>query len=409
MADGTVRTLARDEHIAASRIVSREMLGSLADDAMAAWAERFVEERTHGAFSPRGELVGVSRWFPTELAMPGGAADAAAVTAVAVQSNHRRQGHLRRLMEAQLRAVAEEGRALAVLIAAEWPIYGRYGYGPATEACRWELDARSARFRDAPEGAIELVPPDRLRAEAEAVFRARWARTPGAITRDADWWDRAAGLAVWPGRKTDLSMVRTALWRDPGGEVAGAVVYEVAEQWTRNRPDGRADVSLLVGRTPVAERELWRHLCDIDWISTVAAGGRGIDDPLPLWLHDARSATQLDRSDHVWARVLDVPGAIGARGSDTAGRCVVEVVDPLGFTSGGWAIELGPDGGRATASEEEPDVTLPASALGAAVLGGTSLVRLHEAGWCDEGRAGGVKRVDALLRTAVAPWCPTDF
>jgi predicted acetyltransferase len=166
---------------------------------------------------------------------------------------------------------------------------------------------------------------------------------------------------------------------------------------------------MLVGSTPEAERALWRHLCEVDWVRTVSAGNRGIDDPLPFFVEDGRAVTALDRFDCIWARILDVPTALGARRATRAGRSVVDVVDPQGHAAGTWSLELGPDGAEVGRSTARPDVTLPITALSAAYLGGRSVQRLHEAGWLDEGTPGGVARLDALLSTPTAPWSPTTY
>src|SRR5439155_123349 len=47
--------------------------------------------------------------------------------------------------------------------------------------------------------------------------------------------------------------------------------------------------------------------------------------------------------------------------------------------------------------------------VGAAYLGGRSLVTLGAAGWAEELRPGGLARADALLRWSVDPWCATMF
>jgi predicted acetyltransferase len=166
---------------------------------------------------------------------------------------------------------------------------------------------------------------------------------------------------------------------------------------------------MLVGATPEAERELWRHLCEIDWVRTVSAGNRGVDDPLPFFVEDGRAVTAVDHFDCIWARILDVPAALGSRRATVAGRSVVEVLDAQGHAAGTWALELGPDGADVNRSTADPDVTLPITALSAAYLGGRSVQRLHEAGWLDEGTPGGVARLDALLRTPTAPWSPTTY
>ena len=68
---------------------------------------------------------------PRRLRLPGGGdLPVSCLTQVTVLPTHTRRGHLTRLMRAQLEAAVEAGEAASLLIAAEWPIYGRFGYGP---------------------------------------------------------------------------------------------------------------------------------------------------------------------------------------------------------------------------------------------------------------------------------------
>jgi predicted acetyltransferase len=407
-----VRTLREDELADASRLVNYAMLGPVTDEVSQGWASVIAQDvdRCFGAYAAGGELVGFTRDFAADLAVPGGAdVSAAGVTAVGVLSHHRRQGHLTRLMEAQLEGLVQRGAAYAVLVAAEWAIYGRFGYGPAIDACALDVDARTASFVAQPSGSIELVDPGGLRPDLERVHEQRRRRTPGSISREGVVWDAVAGVSTWPGRKLEPEQLRGALWRDDEGTVQGAVSYKVEEKWDRNRPVGQAEVALLVGTTPEAERELWRHLCEIDWVTSVSAGNRGVDDPLPLMLRDGRAAARVDLFDCIWARILDVPGALGARRSLRADRVVVDVIDAQGCASGRWSLELGPDGAEVKPSDATADATLSVSALSAASLGGRSVRRMFEAGWLDEGTPGGVDRLDALLSTPTAPWSPTTY
>ena len=410
MVDPHVRPLRDDELVEASRIVNRAMLGSVTDEVNQGWASLIDADRTFGAFSEEGELVGLTRDFDAELSVPGGAdVPAGAVTAVGVLSHHRRKGHLTRLMEAQLRTMAGRGAAVGLLVAAEWPIYGRFGYGPAVDACGFDIDARLARFRAEPTGSIELAMPDDLRPELERVHELRRRRTPGAISREAVVWDALAGIRSWPGHPIEPGPLRGALWRDAAGEVQGAVAYKVVDHWERNRPAGKAEVTLLVGATPEAERELWRHLCEIDWVATVTAGNRGVDDPLQLMLEDGRAVARVDLFDCIWARLLDLPAALGARRSTHTDRIVVEVGDQQGLVDGRWSIELGPDGAEVKPSDADADAALTASTLSATFLGGRSVRRLHEAGLVEELKPGAIDRLDALLTTPTAPWSPTTY
>jgi predicted acetyltransferase len=410
MAEGTVRLLREDELAEASRVVHHAMLGSTTDEAVSAWVPHMDTDRSHGAFSPSGELVGFARDFGAALSVPGGAdVDAAGVTAVGVLSHHRRQGHLTRLMGAQLGTLADRGTPVALLVAAEWAIYGRFGYGPAIDAVGFDIDTRLVAPTAPPTGRIDVVRLDVLRPELERVHELRRRRTPGAITRPEPVWDALAGVAGWPGHPHEPGLLRGALWRDDAGEVQGAVAYKVHERWDRNRPQGRAEVTLLVGATAEAERELWRHLVEIDWVTQVVAGNRGVDDPFQLMLRDGRGVARVDLFDCIWARLLDVRAALEARRSLTSDRLVVEVTDPQGLADGTWSIELAPDGAEVKPSEEAADLTMPVAALGAAYLGGRSVRRLFEAGWLDEHAAGAVDRLDVLLSTPTAPWSPTTY
>ena len=85
--------------------------------------------RTWGAFDG-DRVVGTLRSFPTTLTLPGrGSAGAAALTNVTVAPTHRRRGLLTEMIMRDLERAHADHEALGILIAAEYPIYGRFGYG----------------------------------------------------------------------------------------------------------------------------------------------------------------------------------------------------------------------------------------------------------------------------------------
>lgn len=405
----SVRLISDIERADAVRVIGHGMLADLTEETTAAWSSRIEPQRTHAAIDAKDQIVGVARWFPTDLSTPGGTVSAGAVTAVAVLPTHRRQGHLRRMMDATLAHTAEEGRAVSILVAAEWPIYGRFGYGPATEACAWEVDT-SVPTTVAPSGEVELVDATGVRTHLEVVHDAMAPRRPGVITREARLWDILTGVEAFPGAHTRPGLERAALWRDDEGSVRGAVRYRVEERWERNRPKGTATVTELFAADHEAERQLWRHLLSLDWISTVRAEHRPVDDLIPFWLSDGRAAAQRDRFDHVWLRVLDVPAALRARVAGGTGEVVIEVVDQTGPAGGRWRVSGAPGGPlEVIPTDEEPGVRLPVHALGAAYLGGTPVARLAAAGWLDEDRPDAAQTLGRLLGWPTAPWTPTQF
>jgi predicted acetyltransferase len=412
----SVRTIEPDELAEWLGVVRTAMLGSILDHDTVEEYRRtgFEVERCLAAVAADGRLCGAAHAFGCELTVPGGTVAAAGVTHVGVLPTHRRQGHLTRLMRTQLDDVAQRGEPVAVLVAAEYPIYGRYGYGPATEACSITLDATALAaapnggWREPPVGSVELVDTEAFLPAVSEVYEQQRRRTPGHITWRQYDYDSVAGVRP----STDGTGNRAAsrvVWRDDAGRIQGVAVYTVRSHWDANRPRGELRANPVVAATDEAERELVRYLISVDWISTVALGLRPIDDPLPLWLHDGRAAALGDRSDHVWARILDVPAALSARRYAAAGQLVIEVNDPLGYATGRFALDGGPDGASCTPTTGGADIVVPATALGAAYLGGISWARLAAAGWVDEARPGAAAAAAAMFGAPRVPWCAHTF
>ena len=408
--DRTVRTIATDEEITA--FMRGMMTAVLADrvvtDEHVRWArERFDTSRTWAAYD--GAVpCGTTRTFPTALRLPGlTEVPVSCLTNVTVLPTHTRRGHLTRMMEAQLEAAVDAGEVASLLVAAEWPIYGRYGYGPATEFAMWEVDTLLAQVTGSPVGGCELVEPQDLDDAAVEVLARHHAATPGTIARP-DWLRRSvSGVTPRPWEPAD----KTTTWvvhRDGSGRPDGVLVYTVKETWAGMRPDATASVLDLVAADAVAERELWRYLVDIDLVTKVAWNG----DPSSVLRHvfvDGRAARQVGRWDHVWARILDVPGCLTARAYDRADGIVLEVLDPFLGRGGRFALETGPAAASCVPTSAAAEVVLPIAALGAAWLGGTDLRQVAAGGTVVEERPGAVDRLAALLRWHQTPWCVTDF
>lgn len=381
------------------------------DERIVAVRPFFDVERSLGAYDDGGRLCGVARSFAVPLTVPGGGqVRAGAVTSVGVLPTHRRQGHLSRLMRAQLADIATRGEAVAILIAAEYPIYGRYGYGPAIEAVGLRLDAASATWRDAPSGSVELVDNQGYAKLVGELYERVRRVTPGHIGWFAERWELDAGVRDWhdgdDARRRDATKV---VWRDESGQPQAATGYSVTESWVHNRPQNAIATDTLVATSPRAQHELLRFLASVDWVSSVAVPLRPVDDPAPLALVDARAARLVDRSDHIWLRVLDVPTALAARRYAGRGSLVLDVADPGGPAHGRFRLDAGPDGAECIPTTAEPDLAVDVATLGAAYLGGQSWARLDAAGWVDERRPGAVADAASLFATARAPWCALSF
>ena len=365
--------------------------------------------RRLGAFVD-GAVCGTAGSFGAALSVPGGlTVPMSAVTEVTVLPTHRRQGLLREMMHFQLRDAAARGDVVAMLLSAEWPIYGRFGYGMAVEAANTIVDARTAVFRDmaAARGSIEVVDLATLRAVAPEPFDRHRLMTPGAISREPVMWDLATGVLTRPGDDPPKHRVRV-VHRDPSGVVDGYAVYDAGDEWVHNRPSVKLDVVELIAATDEAYVDLWRFLCAVDWVSEIHAHVRAVDEDLRPLFVDGRVARQTDRSDNMWVRILDIPVALASRKYEVPVSIVLEIHDDL-FGGGRYRLE-GTSGPTSCNPTDEPaDIELDVDVLGAAYLGGAALGPYVTAGRIIELTPGSVTALDRAMRTSRAPWATTGF
>ena len=104
----------------------------------------------------------------------------------------------------------DRGEHVGMLIASEFPIYGRFGYGAAVEGARYTVRADHARFREAGAGTMERVTLAALRQVAPAVYDRFRLDQPGSIERSA----RLVGPRPAPGRGA-----RGRSFDGPGGDL----------------------------------------------------------------------------------------------------------------------------------------------------------------------------------------------
>src|SRR5579863_1389974 len=342
--------------------------------------------RTWGAFDG-DRVVGTLRSFATPFTTPGPAEiDVAALTNVTVAPTHRRRGMLTQMITSDLRASAERGEPLGILIASEYPIYGRFGYGAAIEAASYSLDLATTRFRRPGAGSVELVDLATLRREGPGLYERFRAGQPGSIGRTDRWWDRVLHQVEVPGAKKPEGY--QALYRSPAGAPEGYVRYRATQSTDHMRSTGELTVDELVASTPAAYERLWQYCSEVDLVVTLRAGDRTIDEPLGWLLADGRTLRQTGRYDFVWVRVLDVVAALSARRYAVDGRLVIKVTDPLGFATGRYALDGGPTGATCTRTDDSADLTMPVDALGSLYAGGVSTQLLRDIGRIDVHRAG---------------------
>ena len=366
-------------------------------------------DRTWAAFDD-GRMSGTYRSWATELTVPGGQRlPAAAVSAVTVLPTHRRRGILRAMVEAEHEATRQRAEAFGLLYAAEYPIYGRFGYGPGLREATLTLDTRKTGFHADASGRVELAKADAdTLAAIKAVFEEWRLRQPGEIRRrDYRWeFDLALRESVWgPPWKGFV-----ALHRDPAGSVDGYARFHADDKWEQRQPGLTVTIDELHALNDAAYLSLWRFLAEMDWAAKIKAERRIPSERLPWLLTNARALDVSDVGDGMWVRIFDVARALEARTYERAGSIVIEVID--GEAPGGCIrvkLDAGPSGATCVTTGSSADLTLDISALGAAYLGGPSLRDAGLAFGVEEHRAAALADADALFRTLDESWCSTFF
>ena len=369
----------------------------------AEWAyERWDLSRAWSAFEGKTQC-GTARTFASSVRLPGlGSVPVSCLTQVTVLPTHTRRGHLSTMMRTQFEAAIEAGEVASLLVAAEWPIYGRFGYGPATWWADWRADTDLVRFLDAPVGTVELVDAEELVPLQTQIVARQQALRPGSIERPDFLVRIRAGADVIPGddSKPKVRIVHF----DAEGVPDAFALYEPKDKWTGMRPENGIEVHDAVAVDAVARRELWRYLTDVDLVAEVQWGSAPVD-PIRHELADGRAIRQVGLWDHIWARLLDVPVTLAARSYAFEDRVVLEVSDQFLGRGGRFALDASRDGASCTPTREPAEVTLSIADLGAAWFGGTPVRDLR----VDEEAPGAVERLTRLLSWPETPYCSTDF
>lgn len=367
-------------------------------------------DRTLAAFD--GDVIaGVTGIVSFSMTVPGGPIPVAGVTSVSVLPSHRRRGILSSLMRRQLADVRDRGEAVAALYASEAGIYGRFGYGRASEDLTVTIPKASSSFvKDAPvDPALRLrvVKPADVRADLEALFASVLTERPGRYSRNSHMWDGV--LADEESDQQGFGNLRSILAEDSSG-VRGYALFRVKAGWSEHGiPDGQLRLHELYATDPAAYAMLWRSVLDRDLVSQVLTWGRPVDDPIIHLLAEPRHL-KARWSDELWVRLVEVDKALTARAYAAPVDIVVEVLDDVcPWNAGKWRLTADASGASCKATDDDAAITLPVSALGAVYLGGGSLSGLQGAGLLTEHTPGAVRALGAAMSWEPKPWAGLTF
>jgi predicted acetyltransferase len=359
---------------------------------------RWVEATAGPSFRPEhylcgyedGRLLATTRAIPMQQWFGGRPVPSAGVASVATMPEARGTGVGGALMQALLRRARDGGDLVTSLYPATIPFYRRLGYefGGTWTTYRAPLETVP---RGEGEGVVEVFEGDDV-SELRACYRS-WAsgRTGPIEAEDDDWW------IDWVLNRWVRDSVQRAVTVRGSAGVEGYATFSLQ---SRGRWQGYdVECTHLVATTAGALSALLGYFRRF---KGVGHGLRWQGSPNePSGLHFAEETMEVHEQFRYMTRVLDVPGALEARGypGTVAGQVVLDVEDPH-FEENRGAFRLTVEGGtgKVERTEAGPDaVHLSIRAFSALYAGYLSTTDLAVGGL--------MERPDALLSElfAVSP------
>ena len=143
------------------------------------------------------QIIGMCANFTLNTSTPGGDLPTAGVTFIAVRPTHRRRGVLRQMMDVLHADGIARNEPIATLWAADAAIYGRFGYGMATQLMSLTVPHLHGTLLDAPEDPsirLRMVDTASDYQYVKPVYGVRASISRGRARADPGGLQRAGGL-----------------------------------------------------------------------------------------------------------------------------------------------------------------------------------------------------------------------
>lgn len=261
------------------------------------------------------------------------------VSSVSCLPEHRRKGHVGKLLRQALSDMRDAKQPLAALYTPHPSLYRRFGWMLAASSIKHSWHPKDVTTRDdrpANGRAVRLSPEDWTRLEP--VYSAYAEGRTGFLVRDDVWWREAVFHRFYdPDRKRN----DVALWVDADGRDVGYMVYRSERE---RRAETAYEVLLIqefIALTRDAYNGLIRYINSHDLVNEIMWFAP-LDDPLALALDDSERVKR-SLQDEFMLRVVDVEQAIAARPpalGSPEGAFTVHITDASApWNQGMWHIE----------------------------------------------------------------------
>jgi len=362
-------------------------------------------ERTVAVFDDDA-IVGTLGDFELTLTVPGGSQLAmAGTTMVTVLPTHTRQGILRSMITRHLDNAVNRGEPVAGLWASESGIYGRFGFGIATESHDSRIDARAAILPPTSDDvSVRMISRDQILDRVAPLWTQIATERVGFIERAQSRWQSIIDDPEH--RREGMSMLRHVVAMR-GDAVVGYSSYRQKDKWEGFVSNSEVSVHDVVARDNNAHLALWNYLLTIDLFPTVQFWNLPVDDSLAYQVSQLRTVRRAVL-DGLYVRILDVEQALAARTFERDGQLVIAVEDPMGYAAGSYRLDVTNGQASVRKTQDTADITLDVRELGALYLG-RNCADLYARTGRVRGASDSVRALGQIFGTARAPWCPEMF
>ena len=367
-------------------------------------ARRFYRNEWSLASFESGEMTAFIRVLPFAMRINGRGLPFGAVGPVVTAPEHRRKGHVGKLLRQALADMRERGQVLSGLHTPHPTLYRGYG---------WEVSSVHREYRFAPkEVTLQAQPSERGRfrmlkpddwAEADRIYRLHSADRSGALHRFELWWRESIFAASQP-LTGDV-----ALWENGAGEPQGYVVYYQPTDQSAN--SGGFWVRELVALSADAYLNLILYLLRHDIVSEIMWTAPPYDPFLSL-VDDATKVKVREQYD-LLLRICDVEGALKLRPPafvDQPTALTLQIEDSSApWNEGAWRLETADGVSNVEKVSGEADLTLSATTLAPLFNGYLSPSGAALAGFISARDERALAKADAFFATAYPPFCADGF
>lgn len=353
-----------------------------------------------------GEMTAFIRVIPFAMRINGRGLSFGGVGPVVSLPQHRRKGHVGKLLRQALADMRERGQVLSGLHTPHPTLYRRFGWEIASVHRMYSFAPKDIALMAQPgeRGHVRILKPDDWQ-QADRVYRQHSSQRNGPIHRGDVWWREA----VFATQQQQQAATDVALWENGRGEPQGYVTYSQATQYD---PDGAEFiVRELVALTTDAYLNLIMYVLrhdlprEIIWVAPP-------DDPFFSLVDDTRRVTVREEYDML-LRINDVEGALKVRSPAYPNH---DIALTIGITdsSAPWNestyhIEVRDGETNVEQTSTEPDLVLSATTLAPVFNGFLSPTNGALAGLIEARNDEVLAAADALFTTRYPPFCADGF